>query len=268
MNVKKIKSAAVVLAAGSGKRMKTGRAKQFLTVSDRPVLFYALDAFEKSMVDDIILVTGKDDIDFCREEIVEKYGISKVRSIISGGKERYHSVARGLFELDGDDKKTSDDAAAEIEKNGLKRQSRLKPDIVMIHDGARPFVTAGLINKLLAGTAEYGACVTGTPVKDTIKVVDSENITVDTPDRKTLWAVQTPQAFSFDMILKAYKELLEKEEKLLEKGIFVTDDSMVLELMSGVRTKLIEGSYLNIKLTTPDDLLMAERILQIVSSNV
>ncbi|MBO4337733.1 MAG: 2-C-methyl-D-erythritol 4-phosphate cytidylyltransferase [Lachnospiraceae bacterium] len=241
--MKKTKSAAIVLAAGRGRRMKTGKAKQFLEICQKPVLYYPLKAFEESAVDDVVLVTGKDDIEFCKDEIVGKYGFSKVRSIVSGGKERYNSVYAGLCELAG--------GTVDL----------TTPDIVLIHDGARALITAELINELTEETARYKACVTGTPLKDTVKVVDDELMTVDTPNRSRLWSVQTPQAFDFKLIYEAYKKLAEKETELEKDGIKITDDAMVLELMSGIKTKLVMGSYLNMKLTTPEDILIFESIL-------
>lgn len=153
------KTAAIVLAAGQGKRMQAGQPKQFMLLGGRPVLYYALAAFEKSEVDEIILVTGADEIDYCRAEIVEHYGFRKVTQIIPGGKERYHSVACGLRAL---------------------KQSGC--DIVLIHDGARPFVTEEMIRQMIEETKVYHACVTGTLVKDTIKIADEE---ASVPQRRT-----------------------------------------------------------------------------------
>ncbi|MCR4691147.1 MAG: 2-C-methyl-D-erythritol 4-phosphate cytidylyltransferase [Lachnospiraceae bacterium] len=241
----KNKTAAVVLAAGSGKRMGTKEAKQYLLLRDKPVLYYALDAFEKSDVDDVILVTGQQDIERCREEIVERYGFTKVRRIVAGGRQRYDSVAEGLFAL----------SESYGEEPG---------NIVLIHDGARPFLSRKLIEGLVAETRKYPACVTGTKVKDTIKVTDKEGFCLETPDRESLWAVQTPQAFSFPLILKAYQKLEENREKLIKEGVSVTDDACVCELFTDCRVKVIPGDYLNQKLTTPEDLLLAETILDAV----
>ncbi|MBR4759363.1 MAG: 2-C-methyl-D-erythritol 4-phosphate cytidylyltransferase [Lachnospiraceae bacterium] len=249
------KSAAIVLAAGTGKRMQSDVAKQFLEVDGKPVIYYALKAFEDSKVTDVILVTGEDDIDYCSKQIVQKYGFSKVRAVVAGGAERYHSVARGLESLAG----VTDPA------DGKDWQD---PEFVMIHDGARLFVTPALINDLLEKTKVHQACVTGTPVKDTIKVVDDQGFSVSTPNRSSLWAVQTPQSFSYPLILSAYRRLIAQEEELLAKGIVVTDDAMVAELMTDTKVQIVRGSYLNTKLTTPEDLLLAERMLEIVSSTV
>lgn len=236
---KRNKVAAVVLAGGQGKRMGTTTAKQYLLLDGKPVLYYALRAFEESCVDSIVLVTGEQETEYCREEIVNRFGFGKVSHIVPGGKERYHSVANGL-------------AALEQES----------PGIVLIHDGARPFVTASMIADLVRETEKSGACVTGTPVKDTIKIADEEGFCAKTPPRKMVWAVQTPQAFSFPLAAHAYRKLLEEEKKLQRLGVQITDDAMVVEYMTSRKVRLVQGEYTNIKLTTPEDLLIAEAFLQ------
>ena len=229
--MEKQKYAAIVLAAGSGKRMNSQVHKQYLIIQDRPVLYYSLKAFEDSAVDEIVLVVGKGEEEFCRKEIVDKYGISKVKAIVEGGKERYHSVFEGL-------KQTSD------------------ADYVLIHDGARPFVNQDIIRRCMQEVQKYQACVVGMPVKDTIKIADEEGYAKQTPDRKNVWMIQTPQTFSYALIYVAYEEMLKTEDTA------ITDDAMVLERIKGKKSKLIEGSYRNIKITTPEDLLIANVYLQ------
>lgn len=229
--MEKQKYAAIVLAAGSGKRMNSKVHKQYLIIQDRPVLYYSLKAFEDSAVDEIVLVVGKGEEEFCRKEIVDKYGISKVKAIVEGGKERYHSVFEGL-------KQTSD------------------ADYVLIHDGARPFVNQDIIRRCMQEVQKYQACVVGMPVKDTIKIADEEGYAKQTPDRKNVWMIQTPQTFSYALIYEAYGEMLKTENTA------ITDDAMVLERIKGKKSKLIEGSYRNIKITTPEDLLIANVYLQ------
>ena len=229
--MEKQKYAAIVLAAGSGKRMKSQVHKQYLIIQDRPVLYYSLKEFEDSAVDEIVLVVGKGEEKFCRKEIVDKYGISKVKAIVEGGKERYHSVFEGL-------KQTSD------------------ADYVLIHDGARPFVNQDIIRRCMQEVQKYQACVVGMPVKDTIKIADEEGYAKQTPDRKNVWMIQTPQTFSYALIYEAYEEMLKTEDAA------ITDDAMVLERTKGKKSKLIEGSYRNIKITTPEDLLIANVYLQ------
>ena len=229
--MEKQKYAAIVLAAGSGKRMNSKVHKQYLIIQDRPVLYYSLKAFEDSAVDEIVLVVGKGEEKFCRKEIVDKYGISKVKAIVEGGRERYHSVFEGL-------KQTRD------------------ADYVLIHDGARPFVNQDIIRRCMQEVQKYQACVVGMPVKDTIKIADEEGYAKQTPDRKNVWMIQTPQTFSYALIYEAYEEMLKTEDTA------ITDDAMVLERIKGKKSKLIEGSYRNIKITTPEDLLIADVYLQ------
>lgn len=241
-----MKTTAIILAAGQGKRMGSDVAKQFLLLSGRPVLYYTLKNFEESMVDEIILVTGQGQEEYCQKEIVDTYGFSKVKKIVTGGKERYHSVAKGLDAI-------SDDIKA--------RPDMREESYVLIHDGARPFAAPEMIERGILAAQQYDACVLGMPVKDTIKISDDEGFAADTPKRSLVWQIQTPQIFECSLIKKAYKELLLREEELLERGIAITDDAMVVELLSGKRVKLVEGSYHNIKLTTPEDLKIAEALI-------
>ena len=231
-----MKTVAIVLAAGSGKRMNSNTKKQYLAIGKYPVLYYSIKAFEDSFIDEIVLVTGPDDVEYCREEIVNKYGFKKVSSIIVGGKERYHSV-----------------------NNGLKACGNC--DYVFIHDGARPFVTDEILNRALEKVKATGAAVVGMPVKDTIKIVDNKAVVTDTPNRSNVWLVQTPQCFEYKAILDAYEDMLANETSLLNRGIKITDDAMVMEEFGSIPVSLVEGSYDNIKITTPDDLVHAETIL-------
>lgn len=220
----------IIVAAGMGKRMKSNINKQYLLLKEKPIVAYTIEKFENNKhVDEIVVVTREEEMDYCRVNVVEKYNFKKVREIIAGGEERQDSVYNGL---------------KSINKNSK---------IVLIHDGVRPFIKDIEINEIIKQTINYKACVTGVKVKDTIKVIDGENNIVDTPDRSTLWAVHTPQAFSYELILDAHKKC--KQEKLL-----VTDDSMLVEKL-GFKVKMLEGSYDNIKITTPEDLYIAESIL-------
>lgn len=225
------KYTAVVLAAGAGKRMNTKVHKQYLEVAGKPLLYYTLKAFEESRVDDIVLVTGAGEELYCRREIVEKYGFHKIKAVTAGGKERYHSVYQGLLAAEG-------------------------TDYVLIHDGARPLVEQAVIERSMESVEKYQACAVGMPVKDTIKIVDGELFAKGTPDRSNLWQVQTPQTFSYALIREAYCKMLQQEDAV------ITDDAMVVERMTSVPVKLIEGSYRNIKITTPEDLLLMEAYLR------
>lgn len=232
------RAAAVILAAGSGTRMGSDTKKQYMQIEGRPVIYYSLKAFEESPVQEIVLVVSPGDVTYCQKEIVEKFGFKKVRRIVEGGMERYHSVAIGL-------KQTAD------------------CDYIFIHDGARPLVTNEIIERALFCVRKHKACVVGMPVKDTIKIADDEGNIVSTPNRNLTWLVQTPQTFAAPLIKKAYESLIEREEELKKSGLVITDDAMVVEAITGNKVKLIEGAYENIKITTPEDLGTAENFLKL-----
>lgn len=233
----KEKVAAIVLAAGKGKRMQSSIQKQFLLLDGKPLLYYALKSFEESPVDDIILVTGEDEIEYCKTAVAEHFGFQKIRKIVSGGKERYHSVYEGL--------------------KALKEMGYGTQDYVLIHDGARPFVTDEIIGRILSDVRLCGACAAGMPSKDTVKISDAGGFAVQTPERSFVWTIQTPQAFSYQLAASAYEKMMSCEE--YQRGI--TDDAMVVETMTEHKVKLTEGSYRNIKVTTPEDMLVAEVFL-------
>ena len=224
--------AAIVLAAGRGKRMRSEVPKQYLMLEDKPIIYYALKVFQESFINQVILVTAAEEIEYCRQNIVEKYKFDKVTHIVAGGKERYHSVYEGL--------------------------KAAKADYIFIHDGARPFVTEEILERAYASVCQYGACVVGMPVKDTIKIADGNCFAVSTPSRDKVWMIQTPQVFAFDVILQAYASLMEKEEELLQKSVKITNDAMAVETFTDWKVKLVEGSYENIKITTPEDLQIAK----------
>jgi 2-C-methyl-D-erythritol 4-phosphate cytidylyltransferase len=219
----------IIVAAGKGRRMGSTISKQYLNIKGKPLLFYTLMTFSKcDLIDDIILVTGESEIDYCKDEIVNKYGIGKVRQIVKGGQERQHSVLNGLLVI----------------KNC---------DIVLIHDGARPFVDYRIIEDGIRFAKFYGACSSGVKPKDTIKKKNHLGFVVDTLDRDFLINVQTPQCFQYDLILDCHK-------RLFDEGKLVTDDTMVVERY-GHKVFLYEGSYSNIKITTPEDLIIGEKII-------
>lgn len=228
--MKKETYTAVVLAAGKGSRMQSKVKKQFMKLLGKPLVYYALLAFQESPVDEIILVTGRESIDYCRKQIVEKYGFTKVKEIVAGGKERYESVYEAL--------------------------KVASMDYVLIHDGARAFLDEEIISRSMKGVAEYNACVIGMPVKDTIKIVDKDQYAIETPKRSLLWQIQTPQCFITDEIRQAYEQMMAEEAKN------ITDDAMVMEQYGDRRVKLIEGSYENIKITTPEDIVIGKALLK------
>ena len=226
------KCTAIVLAAGQGKRMGSKIQKQFLEINGKPVIYYSLQAFQESdYIDEVILVTSKDAISYCENMIVKQYGFTKVTSIVCGGSERYYSVWNGLKKVNHD-------------------------GIVFIHDGARPFINEEIIERAYLATCEHHAAVVGMPVKDTIKIADENGFAKETPNRNFVWAVQTPQVFAVSLIKEAYEKLMERDD------VPVTDDAMVAECMLGTKVKLVKGSYENIKITTPEDLVVAESFLK------
>lgn len=222
---------AIIAAAGMSNRMKSKINKQFIYVNNKPILAHTLEKFERCRyIDEIIVVARENEINYCKKEIVKRYKFHKVTKIVRGGKERQDSVYNGILALDR------------------------KTDIVLSHDGARPFVKIKNIIDSIEGAAEYGACVVGTPVKDTIKVVGCDQSISNTPRRDILWAAQTPQSFKKEIIMEAYR-------RAIEDNFIGTDDSVLVERL-GIDVKMIMGSYENIKITTPEDIIIAESILK------
>lgn len=228
--MKKDKAAVIIVAAGQGRRMGGTVAKQYLLLKGKEILAHTVEAFEASPdIDEIILVTG---VDSCKtvEQLSHTYGWKKIRAILPGGEERGDSVRCGINALSTD------------------------TQIVLIHDGVRPFVTKAMINASIKATGGTGACVVGVPVKDTIKVRDKDGFVLNTPDRSTLWQIQTPQAFSVPLIKNAYA-------KAEEDGFIGTDDASVVE-QYGERIKIVLGDYKNIKITTQEDLFIASSFIE------
>lgn len=229
------KRVAIILAGGRGSRMKSDIPKQYMLMAGKPVLYYSINAFEQSSVDEIVLVAGADDIEYCRGEIIEKYNFKKVTEVVAGGSERYYSVLNGLRAVKCGEGET----------------------YVFIHDGARPCVTTQIIEKCMTEVEIYKACVAAMPVKDTIKVADEEGYAKSTPPRNLLWQIQTPQCFEYNLVKNAYEDMAADNNR----GV-ITDDAMVVEKYTDARVKLTEASYENIKITTPEDLAVAEIFLR------
>lgn len=228
---------AIVLAGGSGKRMGLDMPKQYAEVNGYPLLYYSLKAFQDCcFIDEIILVTRSEDTDYCRGEIVERYGFSKVKRIAEGGAQRYESVYSGLTVsgMDG---------------------------CVFVHDGARPCINQEILQKLYDDFISYGASVAAVMSKDTVKISDSEAFVADTPDRGRVWIVQTPQVFDAAELKTAYDAMLQDADRAA-----VTDDASVMERYGGRKIHLCEASYTNIKVTTPEDLLTTANFLQKIST--
>ncbi|MBR1471377.1 MAG: 2-C-methyl-D-erythritol 4-phosphate cytidylyltransferase [Lachnospiraceae bacterium] len=233
-----MKTTAVVLAGGSGRRMHTDVPKQYLKLNGVPLLYHSLKTFEDSFIDEIVLVTAAGEEAYCREEIVERYGLKKVSRIVPGGRERYHSVMQGV------------------------KAVRADAEVIFIHDGARPFVTQEILERVLAEVQDKKACVVGMPVKDTIKIAAADGSVEATPGRAKVWQVQTPQVFAAELIRRAYGRLEAEEESLLAQGVEITDDAMIVELLTEQKVYLVPGSYENIKITTPEDLSYAAWLYQ------
>lgn len=222
---------AVVLAAGKGTRMGTDVAKQYLKMEGHPVVAYCLETFERSpLIDDILLMVGEGQQEFCKKELVQRYGWKKIKKISVGGSERYESVAKAI----------------EILQDSPEIGNR--DGYVFIHDGARPFLTEDIIERTYQAVEKYHACVAGMPVKDTIKLTDEEGNIVQSPDRRHVWQAQTPQVFSVPLIAEGFRRLMQNNPS----GI--TDDAMVVESQMGATVHMVEGSYQNLKITTPEDL--------------
>lgn len=223
------KNCAIIVAAGKGTRMKTKINKQFLNLKDKPILYYTLKTFcDNESIDDIVVVLAKDEIEYCKKNIILKYGLNKIKVVVEGGNTRQESVINGLEAIED-------------------------CDIVLIHDGARPFVDKSIIEDGIKYAELYGACACGVKPKDTIKIKSDNCFSAQTPDRDTLFCVQTPQCFRYNIILECHKKAnLEKVE--------ATDDTMIVEKYN-YKVYLYEGSYINIKITTPEDLVIGEKIL-------
>jgi 2-C-methyl-D-erythritol 4-phosphate cytidylyltransferase len=221
----------LVPAAGMGRRMGKAVAKQFLPLGDKPMLAHTLLVFQRaSEIDEIIPILSQEDMEMCLREVIEQYHITKVKTLVVGGKERQDSVSNGLQKLEKD------------------------ASIVMIHDGVRPFVTNEMIRESVELARKGESVVVGVPIKDTIKEVDDKKTVRHTLERSRLWAVQTPQTFPVKILKRAYEESYKNK-------IYATDDASLVEHM-GIPVHVIMGSYDNIKITTPDDLILAEELLR------
>ncbi|MGA2780332.1 MAG: 2-C-methyl-D-erythritol 4-phosphate cytidylyltransferase [Smithella sp.] len=226
-----MKTIAIILAGGAGKRLKAHVAKQYLFLDHMPVLVHTLKVFQKSkVIDNIILALPPDDLVSVRQELIDKYGLTKVTTIVAGGKKRQDSVRNGLEAISG------------------------KCDVVVIHDAVRPFVTQKLIIQVVAAAKTTGAASAGVEAKDTIKETKKYNMVAATIPRQNLWMTQTPQAFKFELLKKAYMTAYDKK-------FYGTDDASLVERI-GKKVKMIEGSYENIKITTSEDLIMAEALMK------
>lgn len=223
-------NSALILAGGRGKRMKSDISKQFIDIKGKPVLYYTIKRFmNNNNIDEIVLVLPKDEIDYCIKNVIEKYNL-KVDYIVEGGKERQDSVYNGLKVINN-------------------------TDIVLIHDGARPFVSDEIIQKGIEFAIEHGAAAPGVIPKDTVKVIGEDSFSKETLERNALVYIQTPQVFRLNIIKECH-------ERVNKDKIVVTDDTMVVELYSN-KVYIYEGDYKNIKITTAEDIMVAESMLSV-----
>lgn len=220
---------AIIMAAGKGSRMKANKNKQFILINDKPILAYTIEKFQNSSyIDEIVIVSAENEVSFCKSEIVYKYNFTKVKEVVPGGGERQQSVLNGLKAV----------------KNA---------EIVLIHDGARPFVDEKIIEDGVKYAKVYGGAACGVQPKDTIKIKSENGFSKKTLDRSELFCVQTPQCFKYKLILDAHI-------MAQRRGIFATDDTMIFEMAEN-KVYLYNGSYNNLKITTPDDLCVAEILI-------
>ena len=226
---------AIVLAAGQGTRMGGNVPKQYIEVMDRPLLYYTLKAVEGSSADRVVIVTDREHMRYVLSDIVDKYNFKKVVSICEGGRERPVSVLHGLDDI-------KEQAGAD--------------DIVLIHDGARACISSEAIDAVRADVFRYGAAIAAMPCKDTIKISDRDGFIRETTDRSLSWQAQTPQGFLYGEISAAYLKAMERD---ISK---ITDDAQVWNMAFPDRKiKLTQAGYDNIKVTTPEDMILAEQIL-------
>ena len=222
---------AIIVAAGKGRRMESSVNKVYIDLNGKKAIVRTLEAFQENhLINEIILMVNEKDIEYCKCEVVDFSVFTKIKNIVHGGVTRQESVRNGIDEI--------------------SEQS----EFVLIHDGARAMISQDIIERSIEGAIRYGAVSIGMPVKDTIKVTDKNGFVINTLERSTLWAVQTPQVFKKDIILEAHK-------RAQELDIEATDDAMLVESL-GYKLKLIEGSYENIKLTTPEDVIIARALIE------
>lgn len=221
---------AVVPAAGKGLRMGGAVPKQFLSLGGEPIVVHSLRALQSAAcIHDIILAVPSADLDYCRNDLVVRYGFSKVTTIVPGGKERQDSVRLGLEHVPEE------------------------TEIVLVHDAVRPFITVAMIEDVVAAARQHGGAIIALPMRDTVKQVGPDHLIQRTVDRQPLWLAQTPQAFRMDWLREAHR-------KAKVEGVPATDDAFLFEWM-GHPVVVVEGSGENIKVTRPEDMVIGEAIL-------
>uniref|UniRef100_A0A7C3V6N6 2-C-methyl-D-erythritol 4-phosphate cytidylyltransferase n=1 Tax=Desulfobacca acetoxidans TaxID=60893 RepID=A0A7C3V6N6_9BACT len=225
--------AAVIPAAGLGRRMRQDTPKTYLHLAGKPILIHTLEVFERvPEVHEVLVVVHPEDLEFCQEEVIDAYPLKKVLRLVPGGKERQDSVYHALKVL-------------------WKQAKEL--DIILVHDGVRPLVDPVQVGKVVAAARRYGGAILGIPCQDTLKRVNPKGEVLGTVDRRELWQIQTPQAFRAALLWRAYQQAM-------ERGFYATDEAALVEAL-GESVVVVPGSPLNLKITTPDDLKIAEAIL-------
>ena len=245
----------ILLAGGRGKRMESSVPKQFMELCGKPLIWYSLAAVQRSdLIDDCILVSSAEDISAIRA-LVDRYGFDKVSAIVCGGEERYLSVIKGVN--------------AVMERSGECETCAGTPGVILVHDGARPFIDDEIIKNCLEGVDETGGCVAAVPSKDTVKLAGSDMIVTQEPPRKNVWCMQTPQVFKSVILFEACKAAEDALGRSSgETSVEITDDAQMVKLFTDTEIKLVMGSYENIKVTTPVDMIIAEKILEEKSGHI
>lgn len=225
-----MKHVAIITAAGIGKRMGSNQPKQYLELNNKPILCHTIEKFQSaSLIDGIILVTDAPSVTLVKDKLLKECNFSKVIKVVAGGAKRQDSVAAGLTNV----------------PKGC--------EVVCVHDGVRPFITAELINKSIEEAKAHGACIVAIPMKDTIKRVDGEGRIVETVERAGLWRAQTPQSFRYEILKEAF-------DSAMKSGFYGTDEASLVERI-GKEIYILSGDERNIKITTPEDLIIAKAII-------
>jgi 2-C-methyl-D-erythritol 4-phosphate cytidylyltransferase len=227
--------AAIIPAAGVGQRMGRQTPKPYLTLAGKPILAHTLDIFEKTReVDEVTLVVHPRELDYCQDKVLSRFTFKKVLRLVPGGKERQDSVYHALKVLQNED----------------------DLELVLVHDGVRPFITPDQIRRVLEAARRHGGAVLGLPAQDTLKRVDPEGLILQTLERQDIWQIQTPQAFQAPLLWRAFVEAYGRNH-------YGTDEASLVEELNHP-VVVVPGSSFNLKITTPEDLQMAEALFPLM----
>ena len=231
------RSTVILLGAGKGTRMGSGVRKQYMELDGMPLLAYSLKTFtECPFLTDIVMIIPEGEEEYVRRHIIDAVpgAEEKIRALVPGGSERYGSVYNGIRAIDW------------------------PCGYVFIHDGARPFIDRASLERLYEAVRKEGAVIAGMPSKDTVRITDADGYSDTTPDRSRVWIIQTPQVFEKQLITDAYEGMMRALPELERQGVKITDDGQAVEQILGKKVRMVEASYRNIKITTPEDLLTAK----------